>query len=119
MNRICVFESAYGYNGILRIGKLYNIPSDHYYFLMTNYEDLIDMSHFFTVIKWKWKEKMKIKILSMFHNYEYLRNRELGIRRSHADLLNDYYNIYFRLKRMGSAGNRTPNHLHPKQVSYH
>lgn len=114
MNKTCVFDCISGYTSVMRIGKIYTVPVSHYNFLMNNH-DVIDLSYWFSHLKRRWKEKFKLKIFPIF---EHVRNRELGDMLSIAQLMDKYYHTYFYIIR-GPAGNRTPNHLHPKQVSYH
>lgn len=98
MYKKVVFESIYGYNGVVRLGKIYTFTYDHYVFMMSIYKDLIDysvvMRRFFNICK----ENMKKKIfIFMFNPITDLYDRQLGII-SINKLMDKYYNIYFGKK---------------------
>lgn len=98
MNKKVVFESTYGYNGVVRLGKIYTFTSNHYVFMMNIYKDLIDYSGVFHRFIKICKEKMKEKIfIFMFNPIKDLYDREVGII-SVKGLMNKYYNIYFNKK---------------------
>ena len=98
MYKKVAFESIHGYNGAVRLGKIYTFTYDHYIFMMSIHEDLIDysgvMRKFFNICKEKMKEKI---FIFMFNPIKDLYDREIGII-SVKGLMNKYYNIYFNKK---------------------
>lgn len=98
MNKKVVFESTYGYNGVVRLGKIYTFTSNHYVFMMNIYRDLIDYSGVFRRFIKICKQRLKVKIfMFMFNPLKDLHNRQLGIV-SINGLVDEYYNIYFNKK---------------------
>lgn len=89
-----VFDSFYGYSSIFRIGKLYKLNRDHYRFMMTTHEELIDytstLKRFFCICK----QKMKIRIGLFYLSKNDLHHRELGLYNLH-DLFDKYYRLHF------------------------
>jgi len=94
MHKKCVFESKFGYNSIIRLGKIYNINLQHYIFLLHTHIDLIDYSYILNIFFKICKNKLKRKILITYITLEDIWNRELGIT-SINKIENKYYNLYF------------------------
>lgn len=89
-----VFDSFYGYSSIFRIGKLYKLHRDHYRFMMTTHEELIDYTSVLKLFFRTCKQKMKIRIGLFYISKRDLHNRELGLHNL-PDLFNKYYRLHF------------------------
>lgn len=84
MKKTCTFINNLGYSCILRIGKLYNIPNDHYVYLMENNEDLVDISHIIRQFLHKCREIIMEHNIARMLNPKDLLSRELGLVNANA-----------------------------------
>ena len=79
MKKTCTFINSLGYSCLIRIGKLYTIPKEHYIYLMEYNEDLVDISHTIRRFLYKCREIIMLKTLVKNLTSKDLYRRELGL----------------------------------------
>jgi hypothetical protein len=93
----CVFDSLFGYNSVVRLGKIYTAHKQHYVYLLRTNDDLINYRSIFTEFFRICKHKLKQKIFLFFLNHKDLYHREIG-RSNIQSFIDKYYRIYFGQK---------------------
>ena len=89
-----VFDSMRGYSSIIRIGKIYKLLNEHYIYILTLHDDLIDYSNIFKHFLIICKIKMKIRIGIRYLKSRDLYHREIGTLHTN-EIFNKYYKLHF------------------------
>lgn len=92
-----VFDSLFGYSSVFRIGKIYSLHVNHYVYVMTLHEDLVNYTSIFKRFFKICKEKLKLKIGVMLLSHKDLHNRELGSNHI-SQLFDKYYRQHFNTR---------------------